>query len=745
MKSIDAGASFQVIPGLPNTEVLSLLVDPQSPANLYAGTGNGLFRTSNFHATGSMNVAREFFPLNLLSDGTVLASGGDTDANYTVPTASAEIFSPSAGSWTTTGSMVTARTIHTGTTLENGSVLVTGGLDSSGDVLPSSELFSAGTFAATGNMTTPRYLHTATLLQGSDTDLDGDVLVAGGDFFDTGGTAELYNPATGKFTLTTGNMTMLRFAHTATLLANGEVLITGGITSSNLATATAELYDPSTNTFSATGSMANARHAHTATLLPDGTVLITGGTNNTSDDGIGDLAGAELYDPSLGTFSAFGNMTTPRADQGAVLLTNGLVLVAGGVSSPTTGLTAAELYNPTNATFSPTTLMNAFHIAGFGVPAPAILLNNGKVLWAGGQLGNTNPPESFAELYDPSNNTFLRTGEGFSPILSIAADPTSYPTVIYGSTLYQGLVASSAGFATCFGCPGYNFFEFGAQGAGVVVDPSTTPGTIYFGTNSDTILKSTDAGATFSTIYPNGSHPGDINALGVTPGVTGTIYAGSFEEIDSFVTQLNPAGSNAFFSTYLGGSKEDVGVGISAAPGGNFAYVARLTDSPDFNGASSGEQPALNGSENAFLANINLAPTATATPTSTSTATETATATATATVTATRTATPTATATSTSTATATATSTATATATPTGSATPTATATVTATRTATATATLTATPTATATATTTATATPAPACSPGVPGTSINTGQGSVPVGSPDLWWQLLSDTNAGF
>lgn len=395
MKSTDAGASFQVVPTLPNTEVLSLLVDPQSPANLYAGTGNGLFRTSNFHATGSMNVARQFFPLDLLSDGTVLACGGDTATNYTVPTASAEIFNPSAGSWTATGNMVTARAFHTGTTLEDGTVLVTGGIDSGGDVLVSAELFSAGTFAATGTMTTPRVDDTATLLQ------NGDVLVAGGDFF-VGGTAELYDPTTKTFTLTAGNMTMFRAYQTATLLMNGNVLIAGGVTSSNTATATAELYDPTTETFSATGSMANARHAHTATLLPDGKVLITGGTTNTSDDAMGDIASAELYDPSLGTFSSVGNMTIARADHGAVLLANGLALVAGGFSPTATAFTAADLYNPATATFSPTTLMNALHIGGGGSPpAPAILLNNGMVLWAGGQLGFSNPRNRFPSFTIP--------------------------------------------------------------------------------------------------------------------------------------------------------------------------------------------------------------------------------------------------------------------------------------------------------------------------------------------------------
>ncbi len=406
MKSTDAGASFQTVPGLPNTQVLSLLVDPQSPQNLYAGTGNGLFRTSNFHATGSMNVAREFFPLNLLSDGTVLASGGDTTANAN-PTASAEIFSPVTGTWTSTGSMITARQGHTGTTLESGSVLVTGGFDSSGNALKSAELFSAGTFVATSNMSTARQSHTATLLQGTGTALDGDVLVAGGD---GGGTAELYNPTAGTFTLTTGSMTIPRFAHAATLLGNGEVLITGGATSPTTATATAELYEPSTNTFSATGSMANARFGHTSTLLPDGKVLITGGTANVSSAGTGEIAGAEVFDPTMGKFSPVGSMKTFRGFHSAVLLPNGLVLVAGGVNGTgVSALTAADLYNPTSATFSPTTLMNALHVTGGG-SASAILLTNGKVLWAGGQEG-TFPPESFCELYDPNNNSFIRTEE----------------------------------------------------------------------------------------------------------------------------------------------------------------------------------------------------------------------------------------------------------------------------------------------------------------------------------------------
>jgi hypothetical protein len=107
----------------------------------------------------------------------------------------------------------------------------------------------------------------------------------------------------GSFTAT-GSMAFARRRHTATLLANGKVLVTGGANATGTLT-TAELYNPATGTFTRTGNMRIARAGHTATRLANGTVLITGGTNAT-----GTPATAELYNPATGTFAPTGTMKT---------------------------------------------------------------------------------------------------------------------------------------------------------------------------------------------------------------------------------------------------------------------------------------------------------------------------------------------------------------------------------------------------------------------------------------------------
>jgi hypothetical protein len=127
---------------------------------------------------------------------------------------------------------------------------------------------------------------------------------------------------------------------------NGKVLIAGGdIGDGDGASTIAELYDPSTGTFSSTGNMTTGREQYTATLLTDGTALFAGG-HNVIDLG----SSAEVYDPVQEGFSRTAGMPTVRELHTATLLNDGRVLIAGGDDErywiPETILSSAELYTP---------------------------------------------------------------------------------------------------------------------------------------------------------------------------------------------------------------------------------------------------------------------------------------------------------------------------------------------------------------------------------------------------------------
>ena len=176
--------------------------------------------------------------------------------------------------------------------------------------------------------------------------------------------AELFEPNRGSF-VATGSMSVARTGHTATRLKNGSILIAGGSSQffgGGTIFGSAELYDPSRRRFSNTGAMLEARTGHTATLLADGKVLIAGG-----DDGATSLSSSELYDPVSGEFAETGVMNIPRDNCTATRLANGKVLIAGGYQllPDFSGSVqdTAEIYDPSTGSFSLTGSMNSARVS----------------------------------------------------------------------------------------------------------------------------------------------------------------------------------------------------------------------------------------------------------------------------------------------------------------------------------------------------------------------------------------------
>jgi hypothetical protein len=206
----------------------------------------------------------------------------------------------------------------------------------------------------------------------------------------------------------TGRMRMARSFHSATLLPDGHVLIAGGRVSGvqdyrGTVTATGELFDPVTGTFSPTGNMTRPRVWHTATALPTGKVLIVGG-----DSAAGDERSAELYDPATGAFTRTGDTVRAQYGASATLLKNGKVLLAGGFT-PQQGnnlpVSTPELYDPATGSFTETGSFVGPGDGGYIVGGPnspsVTLLRDGRVLFAA---------EPFSEIYDPATGTFSATG-----------------------------------------------------------------------------------------------------------------------------------------------------------------------------------------------------------------------------------------------------------------------------------------------------------------------------------------------
>lgn len=350
-----------------------------------------------------MTVERGYHAAALLADGRVLVVGGF--ANGGIAVAAADVFDPKTGTFSPTGPMSLARARGPAATrLLDDRVLVTGGFNGK-VLLATTETYdlATGAFAPSGPMTVGRIFQRATLLA------DGRVLVTGGDAADGGlAAAELFDPATGIFS-GTGPMAIARTGHTATRLADGRVLVVGGTSNQSGApegpgqscVKSAEIYDPETRTFSSAGPMVDARCGHAAALLADGRVLVTGGGAVYGDPN--SHASAEIYDPGTNSFSAAGAMAAARVGQTETLLGDGRVLVAGGNDAEFRPLASVELYDPKTDTFSLTGsfMGRAWHTATH--------LDDGRVFVTGGNSAGwlyAGPFHASAEIYDPATSTF---------------------------------------------------------------------------------------------------------------------------------------------------------------------------------------------------------------------------------------------------------------------------------------------------------------------------------------------------
>jgi hypothetical protein len=442
----------------PAATLQSITVTPTNSSLTFGGTQQ-FTATGNYSDSSTQDLtATATWSSSVSAVATVSTSGLATAAQVgaTIVTATSGNVSGSttlvvngSGNFVPTGSMTVARDPFTATRLNDGRVLIAGGCGSPfcGTTLASAELSDpAGqTFSPiAAAMSVPRSYHTATLLN------NGKVLIVGGYSDNSANaiaSAEIYDPASQTFSPTVGSLNAARGQHTATLLDDGTVLIAGGSSKLNAVNST-ELYDPNSGTFSLLGNMNTARYAHTATLLGDGTVLLAGGEIGPGEN---PTATAELYIPATKTFASLTGMTTPRAYQTATLLNDGTVLLAGGILAepnfvvPMTN--TAEVYNPAGRSFRGVGSMSTARASH-----TATLLNDGTVLVAGGAgqvdgTGNQDStgtsPTAAAELYIPSNGGFSPTGS-----LNTARSLQTATLLTNGSVLIAGGAIDSTGTLT---------------------------------------------------------------------------------------------------------------------------------------------------------------------------------------------------------------------------------------------------------------------------------------------------------
>ena len=264
-----------------------------------------------------------------------------------------------------------------------------------------------------GLMSTSRYGHSATLLD------DGRILVSGGmdEAFNVLPSAEIFDSATGQWSRT-GPMQHARSNHVAVLLLDGTVLVAGGVGSDYRVLASSELYDPVAGTWRETSPMAFYRGGHSALRLNDGRVIVTGGNGETrigpslSNDVMHStrpLETAETFDPANEKWTTTKPMSEERSQHTSTLLSWGGVLVAGGSNGERTSV-YSEIFDPASGDW---TRVGAVKRRTFA--HEAVLLDNGQVLLSGGfGFASAGVLTNKSEIFDPASNEWEAGGQALS-------------------------------------------------------------------------------------------------------------------------------------------------------------------------------------------------------------------------------------------------------------------------------------------------------------------------------------------
>jgi hypothetical protein len=402
---------------------------------------------------------------------------------------------PGAGAWTpTSNGLSLVRYSFRASTLPDGRVLAEGGF-APGSYTPEAETYDPATNAWTvvSPMNQGRGEQSATLLA------DGRVLVAGGYAGPVLSSAEIFDPSTGQWQVT-GSMHVNRTRQAAVRLCDGRVLVVGGWNGQGISSA--ETYDPSTGLWTLTpGSLPVLLQNPGAFLLPDCTVLVTGGSAGT---GSTPSAAAWIFDPGTGTFTATASMHHARTGFGGAQLQDGRVLIMGG-NTPGSS-TTAEVFNPANRQWSDVAPMNDPHTLGFGEDPQT--LPDGRVLVPG---DNANGLE--AELYDPATDTWSFTGPQYTVhyggvtallrdgrVLNAGGMNSSGTLTPTGETYAPGPAVQAISFtgprSGAYGSSAALTATGGGSGNPVTfsVDPSSTPGACAVSGASGSTLTYTGTG-----------------------------------------------------------------------------------------------------------------------------------------------------------------------------------------------------------------------------------------------------------